>query len=149
LGNKFVRRKKKHHTQFLFYFVLLILAFLLQTSVFPLLPFLSASPNLLLILCFSFGFYSLIFVFIGYANGYFHAFYYEEYIQLPLFLCVLSGLAYHSYIYLLRFLIRGKWNLPYYAVHIVLPSIVFSFLLTLIMYRFFFSASKQLEEKAL
>jgi hypothetical protein len=46
-------------------------------------------------------------------------------------------------------LIRGKWNLPYYAVHIVLPSIVFSFLLTLIMYRFFFSASKQLEEKAL
>ena len=149
MGNKFVRRKKKHHTQFLFYFVLLILAFLLQTSVFPLLPFLSASPNLLLILCFSFGFYSLIFVFIGYVNGYFHAFYYEEYIQLPLFLCVLSGLAYHSYIYLLRFLIRGKWNLPYYAVHIVLPSIVFSFLLTLIMYRFFFSASKQLEEKAL
>lgn len=177
MGNKFVRRKKKHHTQFLFYFVLLILAFLLQTSVFPLLPFLSASPNLLLILCFSFGFYygslpgmlyglaagllmdlfysgpfgfySLIFVFIGYVNGYFHTFYYEEYIQLPLFLCVLSGLAYHSYIYLLRFLIRGKWNLPYYAVHIVLPSIVFSFLLTLIMYRFFFSASKQLEEKAL
>ena len=164
MGNKIVKRKKRRHTQFLFYFLLLILAFLLQTSVFPLLPFLATSPNLLLILCFSFGFYygplpgmisgpfgfySLIFVLIGYANGYFHAYYYEEYIQLPLFLCVLSGLTYHSYIYVLRFLIRGKWSIPYYFVHIVLPSIVFSFLLTLVLYRFFFSASRRLEEKAL
>ena len=177
MGNKIVKRKKRRHTQFLFYFLLLILAFLLQTSVFPLLPFLATSPNLLLILCFSFGFYygplpgmiyglcagllmdlfysgpfgfySLIFVLIGYANGYFHAYYYEEYIQLPLFLCVLSGLTYHSYIYILRFLIRGKWSIPYYFVHIILPSIVFSFLLTLVLYRFFFSASRRLEEKAL
>ena len=57
MGNKIVKRKKRRHTQFLFYFLLLILAFLLQTSVFPLLPFLATSPNLLLILCFSFGFY--------------------------------------------------------------------------------------------
>ena len=149
LANRIKSRKKRQRTQIFFYFLLLILAFLLQTSVFPLLPFLSTSPNLLLILCFSFGFYSLIFVLIGYGNGYFHEFYYEEYIQLPLFLCTLSGLMYHSYIYVLRFLIRGKWSIAYYSVHIVLPSIVFSFLLTLLLYRFFFSASRRLEEKAL
>ena len=143
LGNRIKSRKKRQRTRIFFYFLLLILAFLLQTSVFPLLPFLSTSPNLLLILCFSFGFYygplpgmfyglsagllmdlfysgpfgfySLIFVLIGYGNGYFHEFYYEEYIQLPLFLCTLSGLMYHSYIYVLRFLIRGKWSIAYYT----------------------------------
>ena len=82
-------------------------------------------------------------------NPYFHEFYYEEFIQLPLFLCVLSGILYHGYIYVLRFLIRGKWSILYYSFHIVLPSIVFSFLLTLLLYRFFFSASKKLEENVL
>ena len=36
--------------------LLMILAFTLQTCIFPMIPFLSASPNLLLILTFSFGF---------------------------------------------------------------------------------------------
>ncbi|MFR2849901.1 MAG: rod shape-determining protein MreD, partial [Hungatella hathewayi] len=35
---------------------LMITAFTIQNSIFPLLPFLSAAPNLLLILTFSFGF---------------------------------------------------------------------------------------------
>ena len=167
LGNRFRTRKKRRHTRIFFYILLLILAFLLQTSVFPLLLILcfsfgfyygplpgmiyGLSAGLLMDLFYSgpFGFYSLIFVLIGYGNGYFHEFYYEEYIQLPLFLCTLSGLVYHSYIYILRFLIRGKWSIGYYSLHIVLPSIVFSFLLTLLLYRFFFSASRRLEEQTL
>ena len=35
---------------------LMILAFTIQNCVFPLMPFLTATPNLLLILTFSFGF---------------------------------------------------------------------------------------------
>jgi len=36
--------------------LLIVLAFTVQNCVFPLLPFLTATPNLLLILTFSFGF---------------------------------------------------------------------------------------------
>ena len=36
--------------------LLILLAFTIQNCIFPLLPFLSAAPNLLLILTFSFGF---------------------------------------------------------------------------------------------
>ena len=36
--------------------VLIIIAFAVQNSIFPQMPFLSAAPNLLLILTFSFGF---------------------------------------------------------------------------------------------
>ena len=40
----------------IFNILMIILAFTVQNCIFPLLPFLSASPNLLLILTFSFGF---------------------------------------------------------------------------------------------
>ena len=36
--------------------LLMLLAFTIQNGIFPLLPFLAATPNLLLILTFSFGF---------------------------------------------------------------------------------------------
>jgi rod shape-determining protein MreD len=135
---------------------------------------LAASPNLLLILTFSFGFlhgnlpgmiyglgagllmdlfysgpfgfYTLIFITIGYANGFFSKIYYEEYITLPMVMCVISELIYHLYIYVFRFLIRGKLSVGYYVLHIVLPSLVFSLMVTLVLYRFFFTASRRMNE---
>ena len=138
-----LKRKTKQRLRILFYIASLGLAFLIQTSVFPLIPFLAASPNLLLILTFSFGF--LHFVLIGYLNGFFSRFYYEEYITLPMFMCVFNLMIYHIYIYVFRFLIRLKLNLLYYGLHVVLPSIVFSLLVTLVLYRFFFSAHERIE----
>ena len=116
--------------------VLIVLAFTIQSSVFPLMPFLSAYPNLLVILIFSFGFirgsrsgmayglvaglfmdlssggalgfYTLIFVWMGYVNGICTKYYYEDYITLPLVLCVLNELAYNLYLYMFSFLIRGR-----------------------------------------
>ena len=40
-------------------FLLVILAFIVQTCIFPLLPFLAVYPNLMVILVFSFGFIRL------------------------------------------------------------------------------------------
>ena len=90
--------------QILLNILLILLAFTVQNCVFPLLPFLAATPNLLLILTFSFGFihgrnagmfygilsgllldlfysgpfgfYTLIYVYIGYFNGIFTRYYY-------------------------------------------------------------------------
>ena len=169
----FLNRRMKKWIRILFYVFSILLAFLIQTSVIPLIPFLSAAPNLLLILTFSFGFmhgslpgmvyglgagllmdmfysgpfgfYSLIFIFIGYVNGFFNRFYYEEYLTLPMVICVFSELSYHIYIYVFRFLIRAKLDIPYYFLHIVFPSIVFSMLVTLVLYRFFFSAARKMD----
>ena len=117
--------------QILLNILLILLAFTVQNCVFPLLPFLAATPNLLLILTFSFGFihgrnagmfygflsgllldlfysgpfgfYTLIYVYIGYFNGIFTKYYYEDYITLPLILSILNGLWYSLYIYVFRF----------------------------------------------
>ena len=154
-----LKRKTKQRLRILFYIASLGLAFLIQTSVFPLIPFLAASPNLLLILTFSFGFLHgslpgmiyglgaglLMDLFYSGPFGFFSRFYYEEYITLPMFMCVFNLMIYHIYIYVFRFLIRLKLNLLYYGLHVVLPSIVFSLLVTLVLYRFFFSAHERIE----
>lgn len=152
----------------------ILLAFTIQNCVFPLLPFLAATPNLLLILTFSFGFmhgkeagmlygvlsglmldlfysgpfgfYTLIYLYIGYLNGIFTKYYYEDYITLPLILSVLNSLSYSMYIYIFRFLIRGRMNLPYYFRNLMLPEIIFTSVTTLLIYRLFLSASRRVED---
>ena len=114
--------------QVLINILFIVLAFTVQNCVFPLLPFLSATPNLLLILTFSFGFihgknagmlygffsgllldlfysgpfgfYTLIYIYIGYVNGIFTKYYYEDYITLPLILSIVNGLWSVSYTHL-------------------------------------------------
>lgn len=156
--------------------ILILLAFTIQNCVFPLLPFLAATPNLLLILTFSFGFihgknagmlygllsgllldlfysgpfgfYTLVYIYIGYINGIFTKYYYEDYITLPLILSMFNELAYSMYVYVLRFLIRGRLDLPYYFRNIILPEIIFTVITTLLVYRLFLSASRRLEDMA-
>lgn len=153
---------------------ILFLALTIQTCVFPLLPFLSAAPNLVLITVFicgfiegkergmlyglvagllmdlfysgPFGFYTLFFVNIGYANGIFTKYYYEDYITLPLVLSVANDLAYNLYVYVFGFLIRNRLNLGHYAVYIIIPEIIFTTVTTLLVYRFFLFLNRKLKE---
>lgn len=154
--------------------LLMILAFTVQNCIFPLLPFLSAAPNLLLILTFSFGFidgkeagmyyglfagilldlfysgpfgfYTLLFIWIGYVNGICTRYYYEDYITLPLILSLFNELAYNLYIYVFRFLIRNRLDFLYYAKQIIIPETIFTVVTTLLIYRFFLFTSRRLEE---
>lgn len=158
----------------IFNIVLIFLAFTIQNCVFPLVPFLTATPNLLLILTFSFGFihgkqvgmfygllagmlmdlfysgpfglYTLIFVFVGYFNGICTRYYYEDYITLPLILSVANELAYNMYIYIFQFLIRNRLDFFYYFRKIILPETIFTLVTTLLIYRFFLFTARRLEE---
>ena len=154
--------------------LLMILAFTIQNCIFPLIPFLAASPNLLLILTFSFGFiygkeagmyyglfagilldlfysgpfgfYTLLFINIGYFNGICTKYYYEDYITLPLVLSLVNELIYNLYIYVLRFLIRNRTDFFYYAKEIIIPETIFTMVTTLLIYRFFLFTNRRLDE---
>lgn len=154
--------------------LLMILAFTVQNGVFPLISFLSASPNLLLILTFSygfiygknagmfyglfagilldlfysgpFGFYSLLFMNIGYFNGIFTKYYYDDYITMPLVLSLVNELWYNGYIYIFRFLIRNRLDLFYYLKEIIIPETIFTIVTTLLLYRFFLFISRKMTE---
>ena len=151
----------------------LMIFFALQSCVFPFVPFLSAAPNLVLILTFSygfiygpragliygfmagllmdlfysgaFGFFSLFFMWTGFMNGKLNRYYYENYITLPLFLCAMNEFLYNLYVYVFRFLIRGKTDLLFYLGDIVVPEIIITLLFTLLIYRFFLWYNRKLE----
>lgn len=153
---------------------LIICAFAIQTSILPQIPFLAATPNLLLILTFSlgfiqgkkaglfyglitgllmdlfysgpFGFYTLLYIYVGYLNGICTKYYYEDYITLPLILSFINELVYNLYVYVFRFLLRGRLDFLYYFRKIMIPEIIFTVVMTLLVYRLFLFTSRKLVE---
>lgn len=155
--------------------VLILFAFLLQTAFFPMISSVSTVPNLLLILTFSFGFiygsthgilsgllsgflldmfysvpcgfFMLIFIYIGFINGLFTNYYYDDYLTLPVLLCTVSELIYNAALLILRFFTVGGVDIVYSLIHIFVPEAVFSLLLTLLMYKLFLKANRTLDLK--
>ena len=117
--------------QVLINILFIVLAFTVQNCVFPLLPFLSATPNLLLILTFSFGF----------IHGKNAGMLYGILSGLLLDLFYSGPFGFYTLIY-----VRGRLNLPYYFRNIILPEIIFTAVTTLLIYRLFLSASRRVED---
>ena len=120
----------------------IIIAFLLQTTVFSKLSFGGITPNILIIITATYGFmfgrrygmsvgficgllmdifygdvlglYAFIFLYIGFGNGYFHRIFYQEDIKLPLFLILGSDFVYSIVVYVLLFLLRGRFDVLSY-----------------------------------
>ena len=157
------------------YFILITGVFLLQTSFIPFVFRTSCTPNLLLILVSAFGFiygsmtgmfcglyagllmdvtgacpfgfYMIVFIIIGFINGLFTNFYYDDYLTLPVILCIISELIYNACLIFIRFIIAGNVNLSYSLRKIVFPEIVFSLLITLLLYRVILMINRSLDLK--
>ena len=116
----------------------LMIMFAVQNCIFPFIPFLSAAPNLILILTFSYSFIygSRSGIFYGLAAG----------LLMDLFYSAGAfGFLYNLYIYFFRFFIRAKMQFGYYFLHIIVPEIIISLLFTLLIYRFFLWYNRKLE----
>ena len=150
----------------------IIFAFSLQICIFPFIPFLYAAPNLLIILTFTygfslgveegmlygvicgilmdlyfsgpFGFFTLLFLWIGFVNGKLTAYFYEEYIFLPFIVCTISEIMYNVFIYIFRFFIREKYDVLYYLKNIVIPEVIITLIFTLLLYRVLLWYNKKL-----
>lgn len=142
--------------------VLIIICFLLQCTVFRSLAFGGIVPNLLIVLTASFGFmrgektglligffcgllvdiffasvigfYALLYMYIGYMNGKFCTIFYPQDIKLPIALILGSDFCYGIICYVILFLLRGRFDFNYYFVHIILPEIVYTIVVTLLLY---------------
>ena len=92
------------------------------------------------------GLNAMIYMYIGYANGKFNRIFYQEDIKLPLGLIFLSDLAYGFLYYVTLFLMRARFNIRYYFIHIILPEVVYTILVTLLLYPLVLWINKKLEE---
>ena len=139
-----------------------IICFLLQSTVFHSLSLGGIIPNLMIILTASYGFmrgrksglligffsgllidiffsdilgfYALLYMYIGYLNGVFKKMFYPEDIKLPIALIVGSDFLYNILIYLLTFLLNGRFQFLYYFFNIMIPEMVYTRIVTCIFY---------------
>lgn len=153
----------------------IVICFLLQCTVFRALAFGGIIPNLLIVLTASFGFmrgekcglligffsgllidiffgsvigfYALLYMYIGYANGKFSTIFYPEDIKLPIALILASNFFYGIVCYVILFLLRGKFDFRYYLVHIILPEIVYTIVVTLFLYPVILWTNRRLEQR--
>lgn len=153
----------------------ILVCFVLQSSIFTALSFAGIIPNLLIILTSSFGFmrgekeglligffcgllsdiffgeflgfYALVLMYIGFINGKFSRIFYPEDIKLPIALIVISDVSYGFLCYILLFLLRGRFNLPYYFTRIILPEALYTIVITMFLYPLILKVNEKLEAK--
>ena len=157
--------------------VILVVCYLLQSTVFPHLALASIKPNLLIVITASFGFmrgskagmlvgffsgllmdiqfgnilglYALIYLLLGFANGLFRQAYYDEDIKLPLVLIAASEFLYGLIVYLLMFMLRSEFHFIYYLSHNIIPELIYTIVVALGLYPLilYFNHKLEAEEK--
>jgi len=155
--------------------LIILICFLLESTIFHKLTFASISPNLMIIVVSSFGFmrgkktgmivgfisgllvdllwgnmlgfHMLIFTVIGYLNGTFERLFYDEDIKLPIILIAASELIYGLIIYGCMYMLQGDFLFGNYLFHIILPELVYTILVTLIVYQIILRINRKLESE--
>lgn len=154
-------------------FVIILVCFLLESTIFHNLKIATVSPNLLIIVTASFGFMKgkktgmavgfisgffvdlfwghlmgfnmSLYTVIGYLNGAFERLFYDDDIKLPIGLISASELVYGVITYAFMYMLRGDFNFDIYLSHIILPELVYTILVTLILYQIILHINKKLE----
>ena len=153
--------------------IIIIVCYLLQSTLFQVLSFAGISPNLLIVVTSAFGFmrgqkegtwiglfcglcmdifsgntlgfYALLYMYVGFLNGYFRKLFYPEDIKLPMLLIGGSDLLYNVAVYFFLFLFRNKYQFWYYLKNIILPELVYTMLVTIVLYMILLKINQHLE----
>lgn len=92
------------------------------------------------------GFYALCYMFVGYIVGQFHEPFFKEDIRLPLIMVAVGEFGYNVLFYFIQFLLRGRFRLPFYFVHIMIPKVIYTVVLTLAIYPLLLWINRKLDE---
>ena len=139
-----------------------LISFILQSTVCRAIAFGNIGPNLLIIVTASFGFmlggkpgiltgfflglfvdvfnggvlgfHALLYMYIGYFNSFFKRLFFKDELKLQILLVACSDFLYGLVYYILMFLLRGKFNIGYYMMHIIFPEVVYTVVLTIALF---------------
>jgi rod shape-determining protein MreD len=91
------------------------------------------------------GFYSLIYMYIGFLNGLFRKRFYPEDIKLPMLLIGASDLLCNLVIYFFLFLFRNRYQFNYYFLHLMIPELVYTMVVSIVLYLIILKINERLE----
>ena len=154
-------------------FIVISICFVLQTTVFQTLSFANIAPNLMIIVVssmglmrgrkegmyvgfisgllvdifcgFYLGIYALLYMYVGYVNGFFRKRFYPEDIKQPLLLVSASNVISNIIIYIVLFLTRNRYDFGYYLLNVIIPEWVYTMIVTLFLYFILLKINQKLE----
>ncbi len=91
------------------------------------------------------GFTPIMLLYIGYFNGIYHKEYSKEHLLLPISLVAFCDLFSGVIFYIFNYLIRNRLDFGYYLVHIILPEVVYTVMVTIFAYIFVYYVNNQLD----
>ncbi|MDE6024428.1 MAG: rod shape-determining protein MreD [Lachnospiraceae bacterium] len=155
--------------------ILIVINFVLQSTIFGFHDLGSITPNLLLILTMSFGLmrgrregmligffsgllvdcfftsvlgpYMFLYMIIGYVNGFFHKNYMVEDVLLPLIVIIIDDFFFNVIVYLISFLLKNRLEFGTFFTNVILPEMLCTALLTIIVYKIYVFINKLLKRK--
>ena len=153
--------------------IMLLLANILQSTVFDMIRIRGISPNLDVMIIVSFallrgskegtiigfasgmlmdiifspsrGYLAIVGATIGYFCGKFNKDFYKENLVLPFVLTLLSTTI-HGFAVSLPFLFRGKINYIYFIKNIIFPEIIYTIILSIIVYQLVYIVNEKVEQ---
>ena len=144
-------------------FVMMIILYLIQTTIFNKITVAGIKPNVVIILVVLIGYkygkipgmlmgffmglfldltesdyigyYSLIYLIICYLVGFSNKLYTNDSTLIPLGLVGASDFMLNFLIFITGFLLRNRLDLPYYMMRIILPEVVYTIIVSVLLYR--------------
>lgn len=155
--------------------LIIFVNFILQTTLFRLLAIQGIFPNTALIIVTSYallrgskegaiiggccgllmdvffskmiGFYTLLYLAIGLLFGRSQKTFYRENYILPVIFCTISTVLYQAVLYITGFVFRGEGNLLFFLFSVLVPELVYTAVVTILIYRILFGINEWLELK--
>ncbi|WP_026506031.1 rod shape-determining protein MreD [Butyrivibrio sp. NC3005] len=148
--------------KFLATFLMILVCYLLQTTVFSYFRFGDIVPNCLLIITVSsgimrgdrhgllagfvcgllvdiffgnfIGFYAILYMYAGFLSGIFHKIYFPENMLFSLGVITGVDFCYGFLVYVLSFLLRSRFAFGYYLLHIIVPEVIYTSIVAVFLY---------------
>jgi rod shape-determining protein MreD len=92
------------------------------------------------------GFYSLIYMFMGYFSGFFHEIIYTDDILIPVIFTAVCDFMSNFMFYIIAFALRNKLEFGAYFSSIILPEIIYTVFLSVFLYRLYKFINDKLEQ---
>ena len=153
--------------------LIIVVCFLLECTVFKQINPFAVAPNLLIVVTSSFGFirgktegllvgflcgllrdvffgdllgfYALIYMVLGYCNGYFKQIFYDDDIKLPICLITASDFLFGNIVYLFMFVLRRRFNYFAYMKQSIMPELIYTIIITVVLYTIILKINQKLE----
>ena len=156
--------------QKLLQFLLIIICFVLQTTIIKEIALANIAPNLMITLPVLYGFFNgrrngiyvgfttgfifdifyceilglnaFIFMLIGFFSGFFKEHYNKEEMIIPLIAVLIGDFSYGFINYVFNFLLRNRLDISYYISNIILPEVVYTLFISILVYKIVLSLDK-------